>query len=354
MQLLNTWYAVALASELKGTSMRVMLHGQPLVLWRDAAGKTSAAADRCPHKGASMAGNCVENGQLRCGYHGWRFDADGTCRNIPGNREGMAIPLRSHLHIYPCQEAHGFIWLWWHQQSDLDWSTVPALPDVQNIPAQGDPAWRCMEGDAVWSAHWVRILEGFLDLTHVPFVHKATFGGAAADQLYPAKEEHGADSLYALINTPRDRHYRSEQGGNWLSRLSRRFRSQAAEQSEEQSFDGTQQVNLWLANVLFIRVIFKDFSIYLCLVPVPMGNGQTRLLWRHFRSFLRSPLADKAALKRIHKFLAEDRQIVESVTPFQPDIDCRSDLLLASDSLSLALRKILRERRDAGTLLLDR
>ncbi len=355
MQLLNTWHVVALASEVRGSSIRVMLHGHPLVLWRDSAGQAAAALDRCPHKGASLAGSCVEDGHLRCGYHGWRFDSEGTCTAIPGNREGMAIPLRSHLQTYPCQEAHGFIWVWWHHQANLDWNSVPSLPDIQHIPSQDDASWRSMEGEAVWSAHWVRILEGFLDLTHVPFVHKATFGGAAADQLYPAKEEHGKDSLYALINTPRDRHYRSEQGGNLLSRVSRRFRSTGQEQTQslpdEQPVDGTQQVNLWLANLLFIRVIFKDFSIYLCLVPVPMGNGQTRLLWRHFRSFLRSPLADKAALKRIHKFLAEDRLIVESVSPFQPDLDCRTDLLLASDSLSLALRKALRERREAGTLV---
>lgn len=353
MQLLNTWHAVALANELKAESMRIMLHGTPLVLWRDASGQAVVALDRCPHKGASLAGHCAQDGELRCGYHGWRFDASGTCVSIPGNREGMAIPLRSRLKLYPCQEAHGFIWVWWHQQDSLDWDNVPSLPDIQYIPSQGDPSWRCMEGQAVWNAHWVRILEGFLDLTHVPFVHKATFGGAAADQLYPAKEEHGKNTLYALINTPRDRHYRSEQGGNLLSRVSRKIRksSDEVEVAQESPTDGTQQVNLWLANVLFIRVIFKDFSIYLCLVPVPMGDGRTRLMWRHFRSFLRSPLADKAALKRIHKFLAEDRLIVESVTPFQPDIDCRTDLLLASDSLSLALRKILREHKEAGLLI---
>lgn len=111
-----------------------------------------------------------------------------------------------------------------------------------------------------------------------------------------------------------------------------------------------QHVNVWMANLLFIRVIFKDFSIYLCLVPVPLGDGHTKLLWRHFRSFLRTPLADGAALKRVHRFLEEDRTIVESIEPFEPDLDNREDLLLASDSMTLRLRKLLRTKREANLI----
>ena len=83
---------------------------------------------------------------------------------------------------------------------------------------------------------------------------------------------------------------------------------------------------------------------------MPLGDGRTQLLWRHFRSFLKSPLADGAALKRVHRFLDEDRVIVESIEPFEPDLDNRTDLLLASDSMTLALRRLLREKREAKLL----
>jgi hypothetical protein len=180
----------------------------------------------------------------------------------------------------------------------------------------------------------------------VPFVHKGTFGGAAADQLYPTAEEVTTDSLYALIDTPRDPQYRSEQGGNLFSRLTNSLLG--SNPNESSSPAGSQHLHLWLANLLLIRVVFKDFSIYLCLVPVPLGNGRTHLLWRHFRSFLKSPLADGAALKRVLRFLEEDRYIVESVEPFDPDLDGRVDLLLASDSMTISLRRLLREKRDAN------
>jgi phenylpropionate dioxygenase-like ring-hydroxylating dioxygenase large terminal subunit len=350
MILLNSWYAVALASGLKQDQpLRITLHGSDLVLWRDASGKAIAAKDRCPHKGASLSRGCVVEGRLLCGYHGWSFDSDGRCVDIPANREGMAIPRRATLDGYPCKEAHGFLWLWWHDQPDLDPQTVPPLPPISHIPDEHDAGWRSMEGKEIWSAHWLRILEGFVDLTHVPFVHKGTFGGAAADQLYTTAEETTEHGIYALIDTPRDTEYRSKQSGNLLKRLAGGlFRSKSS--SDEAEVVGSQHVNVWLANLLFIRVVFKDFSIYLCLVPVPLGDGRTELLWRHFRSFLKSPLADGAALKRVHRFLEEDRGIVESVTPSAPDLDNRADLLLASDSTTLALRKLLREKRDANLL----
>lgn len=347
MILLNSWYAVALASALnQDQPLLITLHGCDLVLWRDANGMVRAAKDRCPHKGASLSRGCVAGGQLRCGYHGWSFDGDGRCVEIPANRDGMAIPGRSTLHRYPSQEAYGFLWLWWHDQPDFDAQMAPPLPPISHIPEANDRGWRSMEGHTVWSAHWIRILEGFIDLTHVPFVHKGTFGGTAADQLYPSAQESTADTLYALIDTPRDPEYRSEQGGNLVARLtSGLFRTK---NNDANAPAGSQHLHLWLANFLLIRVVFKDFSIYLCLVPVPLGDGRTQLLWRHFRSFLKSPLADGAALKRVHRFLEEDRYIVESLKPFEPDLDTRADLLLASDSMTLALRRLLREKREAN------
>ena len=364
MQLLNAWYAVALASGLQPDQpLTVHLHGQALVLWRGPDGTPLAAPDRCPHKGASLGRGCLVEGRLRCGYHGWSFNDQGRCVDVPANREGMSIPHRAHLRPYPCREGHGFVWVWWHQQADLDPATVPPLPPIEHVPGAQDPGWRTMEGSAVWSAHWLRILEGFIDLTHVPYVHKGTFGGAAADELYPAAESATADSLYAQIDTPRDRQYRADQGGNPLSRLRRTLLGSGHHDDEPDPVDhpqdlpvngaeaasaGVQHVNLWMANFLLIRVVFKDFSIYLCLIPVPLGDGRTQLLWRHFRSFLRSPLADGAALKRVQRFLEEDRTIVESMQPFAPDLDGREDLLLAHDSMSLRLRKLLRAKREAG------
>jgi len=349
MQLLDAWYVVALSSAVVAERPTpVQFHGQDLVLWRDAAGQVAALLDRCPHKGASLSSGSIRDGQISCGYHGWCFGGDGHCRSIPAQHTGEPMPHRAHTQAFPCQEAYGFVWIWWARDPQLTADALPPLPEVGPLPEDSDPAWRHLEGEVVWQANWLRVLEAFMDLTHAPFVHSGSFGAMAADQLMPEEHWVRGDSLYERVLAPRDRHYRADQGRG----LRAWFNSDPnAAPADTSSGAGVQHIQLWLANVSLVRVVFGDFQISLCTAHVPMGDGQTRNLWRHFRSFLRTPLADGNARGRVERFMAEDQRVVETLKPLHPDLDGRGDLLLASDAMTLGLRKLLREKRSAGLLL---
>ena len=111
MQLFNSWYAIAFSSEVeqnKPTS--AVIHGQRLALWRTSNGDVIATQDRCPHKGASLSSGTVDCDRLICGYHGWRFKADGHCDLIPAQTSTGSLPRRAQLHQLPCQESQGFVW----------------------------------------------------------------------------------------------------------------------------------------------------------------------------------------------------------------------------------------------------
>lgn len=350
MKLLDSWYAVALASSLRSDRpLAVQLHGERLALWRDARGQPAAILDRCPHKGASLSAGVLRNGEISCGYHGWCFGPDGQCRLIPAQQPGEHIPRRAHTRVVPCREGHGFLWIWWAADPQVPVfsdDAIPALPSVGPIPQSGDPRWRHLEGAVEWRAHWLRVLEAFMDLTHAPFVHSGSFGAMAPDQLMP--EEHWVkdDSLYERVLAPRDRHYRAEQGRGLrgLFDVDSGATAPAAE-------GGVQHIQLWLANISLVRVVFGDFQITLCTAHVPLDQGRTLNLWRHFRSFLRTPLADGNARGRVDRFMAEDQRMVETLRPVVPDLDGRTDLLLASDAMTLGLRRLLRDKRSAGLLV---
>lgn len=351
MQLLDTWYAVALASSLKADQpLGVQLHGERFVLWRDRQGQPAALVDRCPHKGASLSAGFLKDGHLACGYHGWCFQADGQCRSIPAQHVGEPIPRRARTQALPCREGHGFLWIWWAKAplspgADRD---LPPLPAVGPLPQADVSAWRQLEGQVLWKAHWLRVLEAFMDLTHAPFVHSGSFGAMAPDQLTPEEQWVRDDSIYERVLAPRDRHYRAEQGRG----VRGLFQSAASQQQQPDSqASGVQHIQLWLANVSLVRVVFGDFQISLCTAHVPLEQGRTLNLWRHFRSFLRTPLADGNARARVDRFMAEDQRMVETLTPLLPDLDGRGDMLLASDATTLALRQLLREKRSAGLLI---
>lgn len=344
MQLFNAWYAVELSSALvHGQPLAVQLHGERFALWRNQDGRTYAVRDRCPHKGASLSAGRVVAGQLACGYHGWCFAQDGSCSHIPAQHAGEPMPRRAKVVAIPCQEAVGFVWLWWANDEAITPDELPALPEVGPIPKNSDPAWRCLEGRVVWQAHWLRVLEAFMDLTHAPFVHSGSFGAMAPDQLEPVESWSANDSLYEKVLAPRDRHYRADQG--------RGLRGLLNQDSDASGGDGgVQHIQLWLANVSLVRVVFGDFQISLLTAHVPLGGQNTLNLWRHFRSFLRHPLVDGNSRARVERFMAEDQKMVESLTPAVLDLDGHGDLLLASDAMTLALRKVLREKRAAGLL----
>ena len=351
MQLLESWYVVALASSLGvNRPLRVQLHGETFAIWRDAQGRPAALQDRCPHKGASLSAGFIKDGQLACGYHGWCFARDGHCQAIPAQHTGEPMPRRAQTRAVPCREGYGFIWLWWARDAaavDAAEDNLPPLPAIGPIPEAGDAAWRTLEGEVEWQANWLRVLEAFMDLTHAPFVHAGTFGGMAPDQLMPEEQWVQGDSIYERVLAPRDRHYRAEQGRGLRALFSADDTTTAAEAADF----GEQHIQLWLANVSLVRVVFGDFRISLCTAHVPLEQGRTLNVWRHFRSFLRTPLADGNARGRVDRFMAEDQRMVETLTPTLPDLDGRGDMLLASDATTLSLRRLLRDKRSAGLLV---
>jgi hypothetical protein len=70
----DAWYALCFSDQLDGGGLyATRLFGEPLVLYRDAAGNVVAVADACPHRAAPLSMGTVSNGELRCIYHGWRY-----------------------------------------------------------------------------------------------------------------------------------------------------------------------------------------------------------------------------------------------------------------------------------------
>src|SRR5919202_878978 len=80
------WQPFALARELAGADcdpVRVRLLGEDLVAFRDSNGTPGLLAANCPHRGASLFFGRDEESGIRCVYHGWKFDTDGTCVDMP-------------------------------------------------------------------------------------------------------------------------------------------------------------------------------------------------------------------------------------------------------------------------------
>jgi phenylpropionate dioxygenase-like ring-hydroxylating dioxygenase large terminal subunit len=90
--------------------MAVEVAGQRLVVLRlTDGGAVRAFADHCPHRLVPLSAGVVDAGRLRCPYHGWEFDVDGRCVELPSSGPRTAGPPRSALLAFPVREADGSV-----------------------------------------------------------------------------------------------------------------------------------------------------------------------------------------------------------------------------------------------------
>ena len=169
----RAWQAVALAEEVPADEPRqVWVGGEPWVLAR-LDGELVAFVDRCPHRLAPIsAGRVVAaddgSARLACGYHGWRYTAQGACDLIPALGKTDSISRRAALTpAAGVREAYGLVWI--APQEPL--APFPEFPEWDG--AGVDRARSKVVRTPTCAAS---LLDNFLDAAHFPFVHAGTFG----------------------------------------------------------------------------------------------------------------------------------------------------------------------------------
>ena len=162
------WHPVARSGDVTEQPHGAQLLGEPWVLYRS-GGQVRAFVDRCPHRRCPLTlGHCID-GSLQCAYHGWRFDEEGRCVEIPALGEGATLPLTARLTpaAAASTEAHGMVFL----APDAPIAPLGAIPEADDVTfLEGMLPTLRARGSAGLLA------DNFLDIAHFPFVHAGTFG----------------------------------------------------------------------------------------------------------------------------------------------------------------------------------
>ena len=173
----KTWQPVGLSRDPRENELRpYRLLGEDLVIARFPTGLL-AAQNACPHKGMRLDRGCLREGELRCAYHGWKFDRDGACTNIPSLLQPLPDKQeQARLTRHDVQERYGMIWV------KLDREELAPLPTV---PEFEDPRWTYSVAEPMgFQAGFRREIENYLDMTHFAFAHSTSLG-VAADSIVP-------------------------------------------------------------------------------------------------------------------------------------------------------------------------
>ena len=89
------WHPFLMSEELADTPKAVRLLGEDLVLFRDRGGRLGLLHKHCIHRGTSLEFGIPDARGLRCCYHGWLFDVDGTVLETPA--EPAASPIKAKV-----------------------------------------------------------------------------------------------------------------------------------------------------------------------------------------------------------------------------------------------------------------
>ena len=107
------WIPVLLSEELTepdGTPKKIVVMGEELLAFRDSRGVVGVIDQYCPHRGANLWLGRNEECGIRCVYHGWKFDTDGRCVDMPTSYPDLNAKDLIRIKSYPVREWGDMIW----------------------------------------------------------------------------------------------------------------------------------------------------------------------------------------------------------------------------------------------------
>lgn len=166
LEIPNGWFQIAFSDDLvKGGVLSVDALGQRLVAFRGEDGAVRILDAYCAHLGAHLGhGGRVEGNHIRCPFHGWCFDGDGRCVEIP---YAERIPTRARVTSWPVDERNGQIFVWHHSEGK------PPNFHIPNIEEYGSPEWTSTWTRYCWElrTHPQEMMENAVDWPHFEHVH---------------------------------------------------------------------------------------------------------------------------------------------------------------------------------------
>lgn len=280
----RSWQMAALSRELGGRPLARTVADTPLVLFRTAAG-AAALIDRCPHRNYPLSIGRVEDGGLRCSYHGWRFGPDGACLEVPGctlaRRDGRRLAATPVEVI----ETNGAV--------------LVRLADGASLPDLGP--WGASDHDhfwwsqGIWRGRTLDALENVLDPFHTNFIHDGIIRRSTRRLPVQLSARTGENWIESVIEQPRP-------DLGWMSRLLEPPRERSitrlyAPNLVQARWEGPRGLTLCVT-VFFTPVTATTVRPFACFTT-PRGRGPGWLKEALIRIFL-APVVrqDRRALAR--------------------------------------------------------
>ena len=202
------WHPVGLGEDAGDTPRPVKALGEELILFRDGQGRAGLIYPRCCHRGTTLYYGKVEQRGIRCCYHGWLFDVEGHCLEMPcePNPTGPQCQ-RVRQPWYPVEERYGLVFAYFGPPEKK-----PVLPRYECLEVlapgefvEADDSSIGSGGVVIAPCNWLQHFENVVDPYHVPILHGSFSGPQFVQQMaaFPkVKFEYGRQGVKATSLRP--------------------------------------------------------------------------------------------------------------------------------------------------------
>ena len=338
---INFWYPIIRSEDLgpdKPERARVL--GVNLAIFRDSKGRARVLSDTCVHRGGSLSGPWELGSNPRivddcvvCPYHGWEFNGDGDCKNIPSIGYGTKPPARAKVDAYPTEERYGIVFAF---LGDLPENERPPMLEIEEY---SDPAWRANSVLILdVNYYYERSIENGLDPAHNEFVHPTHGFKGINRETYRVRE-------YDVVDYPQ----------GWGMWFIHRFNSPGlqdktwkqagvADPNEVYAGSGTHGPNTMITEIN----VGKGQKFRQYFFEQPVDQDRTRIFFVNMRNFMLEPQHDGPIHARNKIIAQQDIEILGVVYPPRTPTSNAKEVLMPADKAVVAYREWLSKFDDKG------
>ncbi len=173
------WQPVCLSDELADLPRKLRIMCEDLVVFRDKQGRVGCLDPHCAHRGTSLEYGRIEDRGIRCCYHGWLYDTEGRCIEMPCEQPGYAEKMNVWQPAYPVHEYGGLVFVY---MGPPERQPVFPIYDIADVGGRDDVILRGMR---LWDDHgvgfvrdcnWLQNFENVMDPYHLLMLHANNSG----------------------------------------------------------------------------------------------------------------------------------------------------------------------------------
>jgi phenylpropionate dioxygenase-like ring-hydroxylating dioxygenase large terminal subunit len=310
LRLAGEWFAIAWSREIEpGKLVARKLLGQDVVLWRSAQ-SIHCWRDLCIHRGAQLSLGKVCGDRVVCPYHAWEYSSSGQCVLIPSQPD-QPPPAKARAQTYHAREQYGMVWVCLGEPL----GPIPPFALAENAGSR-----LMLAGPYSFKAQGPRVIENFLDVGHLGFVHAGLLGDPQHGQIEDYEVETGASGPEARAI----RIWQPDPDGTGKGGAHVTYR-------------------YWVSAPLTVGLekLHSDqrFGLLMQVTPVDAETSEARLV---IATDYAHDIAEEVFVGFQDLVSAQDKVVVESQRPELLPLDLQSELHLRSDRMAIAYRKWLR------------